>query len=257
MIMKIKWLLLVLLFAAGCFGAELRTWEVGGVMREALVYLPENMENHPLVFVFHGHGGNVQRISRMFRIHELWPEAAVVYMQGLPTPGKRTDPEGKRSGWNSNPNDSANRDLNFFDAVVESLAGSFDTRRVFSMGHSNGGGFTYCLWAARPELLAAFAPSSTVARNFTDQLVPKPAMHIAGKTDPIVKYAWQEPMMNFIKTLNGCGEGEPWHSANDLAGTFYPAPNPFVTLIHPGGHTFPSEAPELIVRFFKQHSQQE
>mgnify|MGYP002640733492 CR=1 FL=1 len=135
--------------------------------------------------------------------------------------------------------------------MYESLAGQFDPNRVFSTGHSNGGGFTYCLWAARSDLFVAFAPSSVVARNFTDQLVPKPAMHIAGKTDPVVKYAWQEPMMNFVKTLNGCGEGESWHSVGDLTGTLYPSETPFVTLIHPGGHKFSPEAPELIVRFFK------
>jgi polyhydroxybutyrate depolymerase len=70
----------------------------------------------------------------------------------------------------------------------------------------------------------------------------------------VVKVAWQERMIQFVKTLNGCGEGEPWHSSGDLTGTIYPSKTgtPLVTLIHPGGHKFPAEAPELIVRFFKE-----
>jgi polyhydroxybutyrate depolymerase len=38
--------------------------------------------------------------------------------------------------------------------------------------------------------------------------------------------------------------------------TLYPSKNgtPVVTLIHPGAHNFPAEAPELFVKFFKEHA---
>ena len=35
-----------------------------------------------------------------------------------------------------------------------------DDKRIYSTGHSNGGGFTYLLWAARGDVFAAFAPSA-------------------------------------------------------------------------------------------------
>jgi polyhydroxybutyrate depolymerase len=95
-------LLITLLFTSAlCLSAELETrrWEVDGLQREALVHLPDGDTPVPLVFVFHGHGGNMRNVARSFRIHELWPEAAVVYMQGLPTPGRLTDPEGKERRW--------------------------------------------------------------------------------------------------------------------------------------------------------------
>jgi len=252
-----KQILMVLLSTLCCFGAERRTWEVAGETREALVQLPEGIEHPPLVFVFHGHGGNMRNTFRKFAIHEDWPEAAVITMQGLPTPGILGDPEGKKNGWNANPNDPSNRDLKFFDAVYDSLKGQINTNRVYSTGHSNGGAFTYCLWAARGELFAAVAPSGSAAGKSARQLAPKPAMHIAGETDPLVKFAWQERTMRLVKTLNRCGEGEPWRSDGDLTGTIYPAENPLVTLIHPGGHKFPPDAPELIVRFFRMHSRKE
>jgi polyhydroxybutyrate depolymerase len=249
--MKTKVLLMVLVSAVCCFAGELRTWEINGETREALVYFPEDAENPPLVFVFHGHGGNMRNAERSFRMHEVWPEAAVVYMQGLPTPGQLTDPEGKRNGWNAEPADLSNRDLKFFDAVYASLKDQIDTNRVYCTGHSNGGSVTYCLWAARGDLFAAMAPSGALSVPAMKLMKPKPALHVAGKTDPLVKYVWQEKMIEFVKRLNGCGAGELWLSDGDLTGTLYPSETPLITLIHPGGHKFPSEAPELIARFFR------
>ncbi|MCU0858662.1 MAG: hypothetical protein MUC65_09705 [Pontiellaceae bacterium] len=237
---------------------ENRTWVVDGVTREAQVWIPETILSNgcPLVFAFHGHGGSMQNAARSFRIHEVWPEAMVVYMQGLPTVGQLTDPEGKRNGWNSNPNDPANQDLKFFDAVYDSLADRVDANRVYSTGHSNGGCFTYCLWASRGDRFAAMAPSGAVLREGFSAMKPKPALHIAGQTDPLVKYAWQERMIKAVFNLNGCSEsGEPWAESGELTGTLYSSVSgtPLVTLIHPGGHKFPKEAPELIARFFKEY----
>lgn len=230
-----------------------QTWVVDGTEREALVAMPEKTENaSPLVFVFHGHGGTMRNASRDFRIHEIWPEAAVVYMQGLPTPGQLTDPEGKRNGWNSNPDDSDNRDLKFFDVVLSSLADSVDTDRVYATGHSNGGGFTYCLLVARGDRLAAAAPSGAASR-FVRKMAPKPVLHIAGENDPLVKYAWKARTMQQVHRINRCApQGEPWFSTDSLAGTIYSSENstPLAVLISNGGHRFPADAPEFIVRFF-------
>ncbi|MBN2163749.1 MAG: hypothetical protein JXR25_14920 [Pontiellaceae bacterium] len=179
-------------------------------------------------------------------------------MQGLPTVGQLTDPEGKRSGWNADPADADNRDLKFFDAVYDALKEEIDADRIYCTGHSNGGSFTYCLWAARSALFAAVAPSSAaVGRSRMQITTPLPALHLAGRTDPLVKYAWQEQTMQFIRKLNRCADaGTPWATSGDLAATCYPSEGgtPFISLIHPGGHRFPEEAPPLMVRFFKEHA---
>ena len=194
--------------------------------------------------------------ARTFRIQELWPEAIVVYMQGLKTPGQLTDPEGKRNGWQGTTGDQGDRDLKFFDVVLDSLKTDFkvDTKRVYSTGHSNGGGFTYLLWAERGDQFAAFAPSAAAYRNFT-KLKPKPALHIAGKNDPLVKFTWQELMMNAVRKINQCDNGQPWEDVVNC--TIYPSPigTPLITCIHPGTHQFPIEAPQLIVKFFKSQKQ--
>ena len=88
-------LLLALLLATG--DPEKVEWKVEGAAREGLVCAPskEGAGAPPLVFGFHGHGGSMQNAARSFKLHELWPEAVVIYLQGLPTPGQLTDPEGK------------------------------------------------------------------------------------------------------------------------------------------------------------------
>ncbi len=192
-----------------------REWTIGSDKREALIYIPESAKTtqSPVVFAFHGHGGNMRNASRMLPIHKLWPEAICVYMQGLNTPGQLTDPEGKKTGWQKAAGDQNNRDLKFFDAVLETLHQDckVDDAKIFSTGHSNGGGFTYLLLAERGEKLAAIAPSaSAAARRFNDYK-PKPTMHLMANNDPLVKSAWQEAMIDGLKKLNQCSSNsEPW-----------------------------------------------
>ncbi|MBN2161506.1 MAG: hypothetical protein JXR25_02185 [Pontiellaceae bacterium] len=87
--MKTRFIISIILFLlAGVMSAsaalEIREWEIDGVKREALVWMPASSEVlPPLVFVFHGHGGSMRNGARSFRIHEIWPEAIVVYMQAL------------------------------------------------------------------------------------------------------------------------------------------------------------------------------
>ncbi|MEK6795198.1 MAG: esterase [Spirochaetota bacterium] len=232
---------------------------VDGVTREALVYTPVNAgtSDRPLVFVFHGHGGTMQHAANSFDYHRLWPEAIVVYPQGLNTPGKLTDPQGKKSGWQSGIGAMGDRDLKFFDAMYALLKEKYriDKKRVYATGHSNGGGFTYLLWATRGDILAAVAPMAALLGSEDERrlLTPKPAFHCAGKKDPLVKYAWQEMMMQFVRDLNGCTEGKP--GANDLI-TIYPSAGdtPFITYIHNGGHEMPKDAIPFIVQFFKDNA---
>lgn len=241
---------------AGGQSAEQMTWTVGESKREALVFLPSkgSDDGAPVVFGFHGHGGSARNAQRTFGFERLWPEAIVVYMQGVPTPGRLTDPEGKRNGWQHDAGEQDDRDLKFFDAVLTTLREKhrIDDRRIYATGHSNGGGFTYLLWAKRADIFAAIAPSAASSRQLRS-LSPKPAMHIAGRNDELVKFAWQELAIDAVKRINGCtAEGTEW--AKDCTQFASEKNAPFIAFIHDGTHKYPSEAPPLIVRFFKEHS---
>jgi len=241
-------------------GLAEREWKVDGVSRAALVHVPAaaTKSDTPLVFAFHGHGGSMAQAARSFGYHTQWPEAIVVYMQGLKTPGKLTDPDGKKAGWQHGAGDQMDRDLKFFDVVLKSLQSDYKVyaKRIYATGHSNGGSFTYLLWAQRGDVFAAVAPSaSTPGKGYRD-LKALPALHVAGETDALVKYAWQQLTINAVRKINGCDEtAKPWGKSGDLVGIQYPSKTgtPFVTLISPGAHPFPREAPALIVRFFKEH----
>ncbi len=261
-----RWVWAVVLggLLAGCAGAAevgmmAREWKVDGTERKALVHLPAKVGAAPVVFAFHGHGGTMAQAARSFGVHTLWPEAVVVYMQGLPTTGM-TDPDGRKPGWQKAPGDYADRDLQFFDVVLAALKaeGRVDAKRVFAMGHSNGGQFTYLLWATRGDVFAAVAPSASApGLGWYEQLKPKPALHVAGTNDELVKFIVQERAMKVVRRLNGCAaDGVPWGKAGSITGTMYPSATgtPFVSLVYPGTHKYPAEAPGLIVRFFKEQT---
>jgi polyhydroxybutyrate depolymerase len=229
-------------------------WTVGDTLREAMVYLPATAKtkDSPVIFVFHGHGGTMGNMFRSRSFEKLWPEAIIVCPQGLNTPGQLTDPNGRLPGWQKAPGDMGDRDLHFFDAMLKTLRQDYrvDNKRIYATGHSNGGGFTYLLWATRGDIFAAFAPSAAVAPKVAYLLKPKPAMHMMGEQDNLVKPAWQRAMYNKILQINGCSDkGQPY----DQYATLYPSgtQTPVVLYIHPGGHVYPAEADKIVIKFFK------
>ncbi len=252
-------LTLLLAASSACAADPLqrKEWKIGDATREALVYVPATAAEKPapVVFAFHGHGGTMKAAAQRWSYHTRWPEAICVYVQGLPTPGKLTDPQGKLPGWQHEAGEQGDRDLKFFDAVLASLRKDhkIDAKRIYVTGHSNGGRFTQLLWAVRPDVFAAVAPSGSAATTLLKDLKPKPCLHVAGEKDALVKFEWQQTTMAAIRKLNGCdAEGKP-----DGKGlTVYPSATgtPFVAYVYPGGHAPPADAPEKIVAFFKQHA---
>lgn len=242
----------------GVFAADepvARQWTVDGVAREALVYLPAKAKEGgaPLVFVFHGHGGTMRHAARTMAIHRYWPEAIVVYPQGLPTPGAITDPQGKEPGWQANVGREGDRDLKFFDAMLADLVREYrpDEKRIYSTGHSNGGAFTYLLWAERGDKFAAMAPSAAVLGRGAGKLRPKPVLHLGSPQDALVKFSWQEQMIDRLLKLNGCGPRKP----DAMGYVLYPSStgNDVAIFLHDGGHKYSDAGPELIVKFFQTH----
>ena len=229
-------------------------WTVNGVLRKALVYIPTALSQKPMpvIFAFHGHGGTMLNMYNTRRFDKLWPEAIFICPQGLKTPGALTDPEGKATGWQMDA-DNSNKDLLFFDAMLKTIKSDYkiDAKKICATGHSNGGGFTYLLWATRGDIFAAVAPTASAAGRLISKLTPKPAFHLVGETDPLVKPLWQKTTYTAVMKLNNCiDKGEKL----DQFSTIYPSKsgNPFVLFSHPGGHQYPAGANEAIIKFFKE-----
>jgi polyhydroxybutyrate depolymerase len=251
-------LCLCFLFARGASAGDpgRKTWEVNGVEREALVYLPPSAgPGLPVVFCFHGHGGDMAGFSEIYPIHRLWPEAVAVWPQGLPTPGKINDPEGKRSGWQYKPGMLEDRDLRFVDAMLAWLRAEcrIDPGRVYAFGFSNGGGFTYVLWAARRDDFAAFAPMATIADEVLDLLRPGPAFVAGGSLDRMVTPAMQALMFDRIREINQC-TGETEQAGDEPLNLLHSSALGLRTesYYYPKGHEHDPETPGLMVNFFKK-----
>jgi polyhydroxybutyrate depolymerase len=238
-------------------GPKTMEWTINGEIRKALVYIPSSAKSRPapVIFAFHGHGGTMLNMYRTRGFDKLWPEAIFICPQGLNTPGMLTDPEGKKSGWVMYDETDKNRDLQFFDAMLKTLKTDYkiDDHRIYATGHSNGGGFTYLLWATRANEFAAFAPTATAAGKLREQLMPKPALHLMGEADPLVKPLMQRATYNKVLLINDCSkEG----TKLDSNATLYAGKNgnDVIIFLHSGGHGYPINANQTIIDFFKKYS---
>lgn len=231
---------------------KVETYIVEGARREALLF--PGLGNgpstgRPLVLVFHGHGGNMRQAARSFGVHTIWPEATVVYPQGLPTKGM-TDPQGKKNGWQQNAGEYGDRDLKFVDTILLALRGR-DPKRTFAMGHSNGGRFTYVLWGSRGDRFAAYGPSGSPAARMVRSFRPASVFATAGENDPIIPYPAQKATIEALARLDGVDLSS---GTKDGYVTLATGANgiEFGTYIHPGGHEYPREAAEATVALFKR-----
>lgn len=238
------------------------TWNIDGTERTALVYSPTKVDpaGAPLILVFHGLSGSTaaQQRSRTWRFDQYWPEAYVVYLQGLPLPkdkDKDKDSNSKITGFQSKPNIQGNRDLRFVDAVLDDFKKDkhVDRKRVYAMGFSNGTTFVFVLWSERPSSFAAFAPCSHYPYPTLKLNAPKPAFITAGQTDKVVPLQSEEETIERLRKLNGAtADGKPIEGGVTVYESTKDAP--IETLIHAGGHVLPKEAPKLIVDFFRAQS---
>ena len=238
---------LLVLLGAGGAAAQVVQWEVDGETREAIVYTPSSPGEAaaPLVLAFHGFGDNMQNFQYT-NIHGAWPDAVVVYFQGLPR--RRGLP-----GWQVE-RDGRDRDLQLVDAALRSLREThrIDDDRIYATGYSNGGMFAYLLWAERPDVFAAYAPVAARLRASVRPAQARPVFHVAGERDRVVSFADQEAAIAVAREVNGaeaatdCGAGCTVYGAGTAA--------PVLTWIHGGAHVYPRETSERIVAFFRRHA---
>lgn len=226
------------------------TLEVEGVKREFLIYVPRTKDARPrpVVFAFHGHGGNMNYSVRKFKFNETWPQAISVYPQGLPTKGM-TDPEGKKNGWQQRAGTEGDRDVKFFDAMLEYVkkGNIVDEKNIFSMGHSNGGAMTMALWNARGSLLKGVGICAGGGRAPAG--TPVAAFFSSGKNDPIVKFPGQRLSVQAAKRANGSqGDGTAWGENT----TRWEGTKPLVWYVDEGGHELPEPALAKLTQFFKE-----
>lgn len=217
-------------------GSTLQTFTVAGQTREALIFGKKtNNAEAPLVLCFHGHGGRAQQVARRWDIHTLWPEAVVVYLQGLPGVAGITDKEGKLPGWQKNPGEQTDRDVQFY-----------------AVGHSNGARFVNVLWKMRGEQFAGVASAAAQGGLMIRDAVPRSLFALAGEKEPLVPYESQVRGIEIARQVLKTDERKAvtkghLRIAPGIRGT------ELATYLHPGGHEFPPSAIPILIEFFKRH----
>ena len=206
----------------------------------------------PVVFLWHGWGGSARSLSSVFDPARAWPEAVTVAPVGLRRrfPGM---PPGKMPGWQIVDGEFGDRDLKLFDALAGRLTGlsCVDSRRIYSMGFSNGGYFSNLLGCQRPDVVAAIVPVSGGGPHppVCEGEVAVQVVH--GTRDRVVEYS------------QGKSSFRTWQRANDCAGSVEASGEGCVAAAgcsrevrmcsFDGGHVWPRELHGEFVSFLKRH----
>ena len=231
-----------------------KSYDINGVSRKAIIYEPSiKTEKKPVIFVFHGHGGNAQWASQKIDIQNYDKNALVIFMQGLPgrkVPG--IDPNGTMNSWQVFPDDLGGRDINFFDEVLSDLHKNYtiDDSRIYLIGHSNGARFINVLWKTRGNKIAAICSASAQGGQMIVRAAPLSVWMYMGKNDKVVSYENQQKSIPIVKdNLKISGNGK---TKDDK--TIFIGKNGAELVLQQSdnGHEFPKESLPEIAEFFKR-----
>lgn len=197
----------------------------------------------PVMFAFHPFGMNAQYMASRVP-SRFWPEAIVIYPDGLARPGGPLSPS-----WQNRPGDLENRDVQFFDAMLAWLQANHcvDLRRVFVMGYSNGAGLAYVLACERPDAIAGLAIAA--GRLACPPSASKPIIISHGTRDQTIGYEQAVESSRAWSARNACTPPKPGVNGCVAAASCGSAAVKLCT--YAGGHEYDSSFTQALVDFFK------
>jgi polyhydroxybutyrate depolymerase len=253
------------------------TVAVKGARRTFVLYVPANLKpNAPLLFVFHGSGGDGDSMRGVtgFEFDALADRDGFVVAY----------PDGYQTTWNDCRKGSPQParvmnidDESFVEAMIakEAAEHNIDKKRVFSAGWSNGGQLGYRFAMERANLfagVAAISASVPVPTNLacTPSGAAMPMMIINGTADPINPFNGGNVMLggtNLGPVFSSQETGQYWAKLLAIAGapqtkrlahknasdstyvdetTWSAGGKPAVVLyaVHGGGHVVPTRSPQ-------------
>ena len=164
-----------------------------GLERDYIIHVPASYNSNtpiPLVFCFHGYGGDASSIMSYTNFNYISDTAnfIVVFPQGTLFQGTTHWNVG---GWTLG---SSTNDIDFIDNLLDSISYGYniDASRVYSTGMSNGGYMSFLLACQMSDKIAAIA---SVTGSMTPQTYnscnpqhPTPVLQIHGTNDQVVPY---------------------------------------------------------------------
>ena len=223
----------------------------GTMTRIFVVRVPADYDGRtprPMVIAFHPGGMSAQYMQGRVPVHRVWPEAIAVFPEGFP------NLDGGRGGlqpvWQRAPGDMADRDLAYFDQMIEWLRANhcYDAKKLFVMGYSNGAGFANVLACERASLIAGVAIAS--GRLACAPAQSKPIIFSHGLSDATIPYNNGIEAAAAWSSRNKCGSPPKRGAGCVAADSCSDAPVTMCTF--GGGHEYNAPFTETFVNFFKR-----
>lgn len=224
---------------------------IGGRNRHVQVEVgPQAGKNGPapVVFLWHGWGGDPRSVLAYLDLKKAWPEAVAIAPRGLP---RRFPGLGVRShpGWQIAPAEFDDRDVRLFDSLVHDLSKleCLDASRFVSSGFSNGGYFSNLLGCERPSVLAAIAPVGGGGPP-GDCEAPMAVWIAHGTGDRVIPVREGRATFAAWRESNTCEEGETSRGGCSEAKA---CRRETVLCTFKGGHWWPRDLTPRWVRFLR------
>ena len=201
-----------------------------------------------MVIAFHPGGMSAQYMQGRVPVHRVWPEAIAVFPEGFP------NMDGGRGGlqpvWQRAPGDMADRDLVYFDQMIEWLRANhcYDAKKLFVMGYSNGAGFTSVLACERASLIAGVAIAS--GRLACAPAEPKPIIFSHGLSDATIPYNNGVEAAAAWSSRNKCGSPPKARAPGCFAADSC-SDAPVTMCTFGGGHEYNDPFTEDVCRFLQ------
>lgn len=170
-----------------------------GLDREYHIYIPVSYDGAtsvPLLFVFHGYGGNARDLMRWGDMRSVADTAGFILIVPQGYKDHRGSPHWNVGSWTIG---STVDDIGFIEKIINRTSDEFnlDLHRVYSYGHSNGGYFSFELACQLGNKIAAIGSiGGTMSTESYDSCEPShntSVITVHGTSDPIVYYTGGRP----------------------------------------------------------------
>jgi polyhydroxybutyrate depolymerase len=185
--------------------AQERSIDVAGTPRTYIVHLPNNhapAQPAPLVFVFHGGGGNATNAGRMSGMDTKADKEGFIGVYPNGTGGRANAILLTWNAWRccGAALDNKVDDVGFIRALVDAVARDYpvDRKRVYATGLSNGGMLAYRVGCELGDVFAAIAPVAGALNSDDCRAGPRVSVIVFhGTADKHVRFEGGEPWTAF------------------------------------------------------------
>lgn len=178
----------------------------GGQNRSFILRLPNNYDrNHPhrLIFGFHWLNGSATDVANGNWVQPFYGLQALAGNSAI-----FVAPQGLNNGWAN----TGGRDVTFVDDMINLIESDLcvDTTQRFALGFSYGGGMSYALACARPDVFRAVAIySAGVISGCSGGNSPIAYLQAHGISDSVLPISGARSMRDRFAQNNGCTPANP------------------------------------------------